>query len=61
MVKLVFNIFFFSEEQLSLDSRLESFCQSFIGHNLTSGNFGSLITVFLSRVKDLIELPDKES
>lgn len=49
-----------SEEQLNLDSRLEPLCQSFINHNLTSGNFGSLINVFLNKVSELLELSDKE-
>lgn len=51
---------FYSEEQLSLDSRSESLCQQFISHNLATGNFGSLITVFLSKVSELLELSDKE-
>lgn len=50
-----------SQEQLSLDSRIESLCQSFIAHNLHSGNLGSLVGVFLAKVADLLELPDKES
>lgn len=50
----------FSEEQLSLDSRLETLCQQFISHNLTTGNFGSLIIVFLNKVSELLELSDKE-
>lgn len=51
----------FSEEQLNLDSRLEGLCQPFIAHNLSSGNFGSLITVFLNKVSELLELADKDS
>lgn len=50
-----------SQEQLSLDSRLETLCQSFISHNLQSGNFGSLVTVFLHKVAELLELSDQES
>ncbi|XP_031616769.1 dymeclin isoform X2 [Contarinia nasturtii] len=50
-----------SEEQLSLDSRLETMCQEFIAHNLATGNFGSLITVFLNKVSQLLELSDKDS
>lgn len=50
-----------SEEQLSLDSRLESLLQSFVTHNLSTGNFGSLITVFLEKVQQLLELSDQES
>lgn len=49
-----------SQEQLSLDSRLETLCQSFISHNLQSGNFGSLVTVFLHKVAELLELSDQE-
>ncbi|XP_055697914.1 dymeclin [Phlebotomus papatasi] len=50
-----------SQEQLSLDSRLESTCQSFISHNLHTGNLGSLISVFLSKVTELLALSDQES
>ncbi|EDS43007.1 conserved hypothetical protein [Culex quinquefasciatus] len=50
-----------SQEQLSLDSRLESLCQSFIAHNLSSGNFGSLFNVFLVKVSELLALSDAES
>uniref|UniRef100_A0A6E8VYR0 Dymeclin n=1 Tax=Anopheles coluzzii TaxID=1518534 RepID=A0A6E8VYR0_ANOCL len=50
-----------SEEQLSLDSRLETLCQSFISHNLHTGNFGSLINVFLLKVSELLTLSDTES
>lgn len=50
-----------SQEQLSLDLRLESLCQSFISHNLHTGNFGSLINVFLLKVSELLTLSDTES
>lgn len=50
-----------SEEQLNLDSRLESFLESFIQNNLTSGNFGSLITIFLQKAADVLSLNDTES
>uniref|UniRef100_A0A1L8DAT7 Dymeclin n=1 Tax=Nyssomyia neivai TaxID=330878 RepID=A0A1L8DAT7_9DIPT len=50
-----------SQEQLSLDSRLESTCQSFITHNLQTGNLGSLIAVFKSKVIELLALSDQES
>lgn len=50
-----------SQEQLSLDSRLESLCQSFVSHNLKTGNFGSLITIFLDKVTELLSLSDQES
>lgn len=50
-----------NEEQLSLDSRLESYLESFIQNNLTSGNFGSLITVFLRKTsQELLSLSDNE-
>lgn len=45
---------------MSLDSRIETLCQQFLAHNLGSGNLGSLVTVFLGKVSDLLELPDKE-
>uniref|UniRef100_A0A2M4BFM6 Dymeclin n=1 Tax=Anopheles marajoara TaxID=58244 RepID=A0A2M4BFM6_9DIPT len=50
-----------SQEQLSLDSRLETLCQSFISHNLLTGNFGSLVNVFLLKVSELLTLSDAES
>uniref|UniRef100_A0A182NBS4 Dymeclin n=1 Tax=Anopheles dirus TaxID=7168 RepID=A0A182NBS4_9DIPT len=50
-----------SQEQLSLDLRLDSLCQSFISHNLHTGNFGSLINVFLLKVSELLTLSDTES
>ncbi|EDW01777.1 dymeclin [Drosophila grimshawi] len=50
-----------SQDQLSLDSRLETLCQSFIGHNLKTGNFGSLVTVFLEKASELLSLSDQES
>lgn len=46
---------------MSLDSRLETLCQSFIGNNLKTGNFGSLITVFLEKATELLSLSDQES
>lgn len=50
-----------NEEQLNSDSRLASFLESFIQNNLTSGNFGSLITVFLRKTSDeLLSLSDNE-
>lgn len=48
------------DEQISLDSRLEPFLESFIQNNLTSGNFGSLITVFLRKTSKLLSLSDTE-
>ncbi|TDG51733.1 hypothetical protein AWZ03_001793 [Drosophila navojoa] len=50
-----------SQDQLSLDSRLETLCQSFIGNNLKTGNFGSLITVFFEKATELLSLSDQES
>lgn len=50
-----------NQEQLNLDSRLESLCQAFIGNNLKTGNFGSLINVFLKRTSELLSLSDQES
>ncbi|XP_017463712.1 PREDICTED: dymeclin-like, partial [Rhagoletis zephyria] len=52
---------FYSQDQLSLDSRLEALCQSFISNNLKTGNFGSLVSVFLERAAELLSLSDKES
>lgn len=50
-----------NQEQLNLDSRLESLCQAFISNNLKTGNFGSLINVFLRRTAELLSLSDQES
>lgn len=50
-----------SDEQLNLDSRLESFLESFIQNNLSSGNFGSLITVYLKKAAEVLSLNDTES
>ncbi|XP_017044759.1 dymeclin [Drosophila ficusphila] len=50
-----------SQDQLNLDSRLEGLCQSFIGNNLKTGNFGSLVTVFLEKTSELLSLSDQES
>lgn len=50
-----------SQEQLNLDSRLETLCQSFISNNLKTGNLGSLITVFLHKASELLSLSDKDS
>ncbi|XP_053693826.1 dymeclin isoform X2 [Sabethes cyaneus] len=50
-----------SQEQLSLDSRLESLCQNFICHNLSTGNFGSLLSLYLIKVSELLALSDAES
>lgn len=50
-----------SQEQLNLDSRLESLCQSFVSHNLSTGNFGSLIAVFFRNVQDLLALGETDS
>jgi len=49
------------QEQLSLDSRLESLCQSFVNHNLCTGNFGSLISIFITKVEDLLVISEEES
>lgn len=49
-----------NDDQLNLDSMLEPFLESFIQSNLSSGNFGSLITVFLRKTSDLLSLSDTE-
>lgn len=40
------DLFIFSEEQLSLDSRLETMCQQFISHNLATGKLRSILTQY---------------
>ena len=49
-----------NDELINLESKLEPFLESFIQSNLTSGNFGSLITVFLRKASDLLALSDTE-
>lgn len=49
-----------SQDQLNLDSRLESLCQNFVAHNLSTGNFGSLIAVFFQNVQDLLALGESD-
>jgi hypothetical protein len=49
-----------SDDQLNLDTRLEPFLESFIQSNLSSGNLGSLVTVFLRKTSDLLSLSDTE-
>ena len=44
-----------------MDSRLETSCQSFLTNNLQTGNLGSLISVFLKKVNELLALSDQES
>lgn len=49
-----------SDDQLNMDSKLEPFLESFIQSNLSSGNLGSLVTVFLRKTSDLLALSDTE-
>ncbi|KAG7210930.1 hypothetical protein KM043_016305 [Ampulex compressa] len=41
-------------DQIELDSRLDSSCQQLLANNLTTGNFGTLIQVALMRVSELL-------
>ncbi|XP_031837249.1 dymeclin [Nomia melanderi] len=41
-------------DQIELDSRLDSSCQQLLANNLTTGNFGSLIQVALTRASNLL-------
>lgn len=50
-----------NQDQLNLDSKLDHLCQTFISNNLKTGNFGSLITVFLAKAAELLNLSDQES
>lgn len=50
-----------SQEQLSLDSRLESSLQQFILNNLHSGNLGTLVEVFLKKANELLALSDQQN
>ncbi|XP_067003661.1 dymeclin isoform X2 [Anabrus simplex] len=43
-----------SSENRLLDERIEKFCQQLLVHNLSSGNVGSLLHVFLSRASELL-------
>lgn len=40
-------------DQIELDSRLDSFCQQLLANNLSTGNFGNLIEVALTRASNL--------
>lgn len=50
-----------SQEQLTLDSRLESTLQQFIFHNLQTGNLGTLVEVFLKKANELLALSDQQN
>lgn len=50
-----------SQEQLNLDARLESLCQQFVANNLSTGNLGSLVYVFLNKVTELLAISEEES
>uniref|UniRef100_A0A336M4W0 Dymeclin n=1 Tax=Culicoides sonorensis TaxID=179676 RepID=A0A336M4W0_CULSO len=50
-----------SQEQLNLDARLESLCQKFVANNLSTGNLGSLVYVFLNKVTELLAISEEES
>ncbi|XP_043263464.1 dymeclin [Colletes gigas] len=41
-------------DQIELDSRLDSLCQQLLANNLTTGNFGTLIQVVLTRASNLL-------
>ncbi|XP_011309112.1 dymeclin [Fopius arisanus] len=41
-------------EQIELDSRLDAMCQRLLTNNLSTGNFGSLIQVTLTRTSELL-------
>ncbi|KAF5307529.1 hypothetical protein FQR65_LT06884 [Abscondita terminalis] len=43
-----------NEDQLALDTRIEPFCQQLLQNNLSSGNIGSLMQVFLTRASELL-------
>lgn len=45
-------------DQIELDSRLDLSCQQLLVNNLTTGNFGTLIQVTLSRINELLD-PDQ--
>lgn len=50
-----------SEDQLGFDNLLETHLEAFIQNNLTSGNFGSLVKVFLARASEVLSLNDSDS
>lgn len=50
-----------SHEQLSLDSRIEPLFQQILSNNLSSGNVGSLIQVFLIRSSELLASANTEN
>ncbi|GLV36306.1 uncharacterized protein CBL_08800 [Carabus blaptoides fortunei] len=50
-----------SHDQLTLDTRLEPLCQQILSNNMTSGNVGSLIQVFLIRASELLASTNTEN
>lgn len=47
-------------DQIELDSRLDSSCQKLLINNQSTGNVGSLIQFSLLRVNELVSLNDSE-
>ncbi|XP_076235594.1 dymeclin [Calliopsis andreniformis] len=47
-------------DQIELDSRLDSFCQQLLANNLSTGNFGTLIEVAVRSVNSLCEVPQSQ-
>ncbi|KAF5305088.1 hypothetical protein FQA39_LY09350 [Lamprigera yunnana] len=43
-----------SEDQLALDTKIEPFCQQLLTNNLSSGNVGFLMQIFLGRASELL-------
>jgi len=45
---------FYSSEHHALDERIDATCHLLLANNLHSGNFGSLLHVFLGRASELL-------
>lgn len=47
-------------DQIELDSRLDTTCQQLLANNLNTGNLGALIQVFLQRTTELLAQPQDQ-
>jgi len=48
------------QDQLHLESRLDGLFQAFVNNNLKTGNYGSLIRIFMEKASLLLSLSDQE-
>ncbi|CAG9864050.1 unnamed protein product [Phyllotreta striolata] len=50
-----------TDDQLSLESRIEPLCKELLKNNLTTGNFSALIQIFLDRSTELLSATSAEA